>query len=263
MTEPGSSAFLSRFERFETVDSTQRIVREWLEAGTPEVAVATADEQTAGRGRLGRGWTAPPGRALLVSAGFRPSGLPLHQGWRLAATASLAMLDAAEDAAGLQDDTLWLKWPNDIVAVGRGRAAAKGGRGPGRDRRHRRHRHRRHRHQRRLGRPRLPGGPCTVDEQPPRGRQRPARSTATQLLDGYLARLEPRYEALRDGHFDAGAWTRRQRTTGQSVEVIVGDVLVHGRATGVDPDSGALLVAGTPMRPTSPSTPARSRRCVS
>jgi biotin-(acetyl-CoA carboxylase) ligase len=63
-----------------------------------------------------------------------------------------------------------------------------------------------------------------------------------QLLDGYLARLEPRYEALLGGRFDAGGWSGRQRTTGHAVEVTVGDVLVHGRATGVDPESGALLV---------------------
>ena len=61
-------------------------------------------------------------------------------------------------------------------------------------------------------------------------------------LDAYLDRLEPRYEALRAGHFDAGGWTRKQRTTNRSVEVIVGDVLVHGRARGVDPETGALLV---------------------
>ena len=62
------------------------------------------------------------------------------------------------------------------------------------------------------------------------------------LLDGWLARLEPRYEALRVGAFDAGAWTARQRTTGHRVEVEAGGELVAGRAVGVDPESGALLV---------------------
>src|SRR5262245_50772103 len=108
---------MTRVERFGSVDSTQRIVREWLDAGQDEVAIAVADEQTAGRGRQGRVWTAPPGAALLMSIGFRPTNLPLRHGWRLAATVSLAMLDAAEAAAGLADNALRLKWPNDIVAA--------------------------------------------------------------------------------------------------------------------------------------------------
>ncbi len=110
--------FISRLERFGSVESTQPIVRGWLDAGTPEVCLAVADEQTQGRGRLGRTWDAPPGAALLVSAGFRPIDLPAIHAWRLGATVALAMLDAAEDVAGLRDATLGLKWPNDIVADG-------------------------------------------------------------------------------------------------------------------------------------------------
>jgi biotin-(acetyl-CoA carboxylase) ligase len=62
------------------------------------------------------------------------------------------------------------------------------------------------------------------------------------LLDAWLARLEPRYEALRAGVFDAGAWTVRQRTTGNRVEVDAGGEVLAGIAAGVDPASGALLV---------------------
>jgi biotin-(acetyl-CoA carboxylase) ligase len=62
------------------------------------------------------------------------------------------------------------------------------------------------------------------------------------LLDGWLARLEPRYEALRGGQFDAGGWSTRQRTTGRRVEVDLGGSCVSGLATGVDPESGALLI---------------------
>lgn len=239
-----TSHFLSRLESFGRVDSTQRIVREWLEGAVPEVAVATADEQTAGRGRQGRGWTAPPGRALLVSAGFRPDGLPLRHGWRLAATAALAMLDAAEDAAGLQDDTLWLKWPNDIVAdgsdglprkiagvlgetVGDGArlASAVIGIGINVD---------------------WPATEFPSDLAPMMTSLREVangRPVAREaLLDGYLARLEPRYEALLAGSFDAGGWSRRQLTTGRSVEVATGMVTLDGRGVGVDPETGALLL---------------------
>jgi BirA family biotin operon repressor/biotin-[acetyl-CoA-carboxylase] ligase len=156
------------------------------------------------------------------------------------------MLDAAEDAAGLQDDTLWLKWPNDIVAVAQDGLLRKvagvlgestsGGDGD------------------RLETA-VVGIGINADWEardfPPdlAPMMTSLREVANgrpvdreQLLDGYLARLEPRYEALASGTFDAGGWTRRQRTTGSDVEVLVGDVLVYGRATGVDPGSGALLV---------------------
>ena len=63
--------FLARQERFPSVGSTNDVVRDWLAAGTPEVALAIADEQTAGRGRDGRRWVAPQGAALLLSLGFR------------------------------------------------------------------------------------------------------------------------------------------------------------------------------------------------
>ena len=66
-----------------------------------------------------------------------------------------------------------------------------------------------------------------------------------QLLDEFLARLEPRYETLRSGSFDGAAWSTRQVTTGQQVEVDVGGGrVVVGRAEGVDPESGALMVQG-------------------
>jgi BirA family biotin operon repressor/biotin-[acetyl-CoA-carboxylase] ligase len=248
-----SAAFLSRLERFPSVDSTQRVVRDWLEAGIPEVCVAVADEQTAGRGRQGRAWQAPPGNALLVSAGFRPAHLPLRHAWRLAAIAALAMLDAAENVAGLRDDTLWLKWPNDIVADGPGGALVKVA-GV-------------------LGETAAdgPAGASTATaiigiglnvDWPSASFPPDLRSAMTSLrelsgrpvdaagvLDGWLARLEPRYEALRAGHFDAGGWSRRQRTTGHSVEVDLGGTIVHGTATGVDPETGALLLDDRVRRP--------------
>ena len=94
------------------------MVRDWLEAGVPDVAIAVADVQRAGRGRRDRAWHAPAGQALLLSAGFRPAGLAARHAWRLGAIVGLAMLEAAEAVAGLSDGSVWLKWPNDIVAIG-------------------------------------------------------------------------------------------------------------------------------------------------
>ena len=65
-------AFVSRLERFDRVESTQAIVRGWLDAGTDEVCLAVADAQSDGRGRMDRIWQDKPGSSLMVSAGFRP-----------------------------------------------------------------------------------------------------------------------------------------------------------------------------------------------
>lgn len=109
------TSFIARQERFERIGSTNDAVRAWLAAGTPEVCLAVADEQTAGRGRAGRTWIAPPGAALLLSVGFRPTWLTAGYAWRLAAIVSLAMADTAEDVAGLRTGAVRLKWPNDLV----------------------------------------------------------------------------------------------------------------------------------------------------
>ena len=113
-SEPTISAF-SRLERFDAIGSTNDVVRRWMADGTPEVAVAVAREQTAGRGRGGRAWVSPPGASLMLSCGFRPTWLPPDRVWRLAAAVSLAMCDAAEEVAGLPEGAIRLKWPNDLV----------------------------------------------------------------------------------------------------------------------------------------------------
>ena len=113
----GGATLISRREHFPVVGSTNDVVAEWLAAGTPEICVATADVQSAGRGRYGRTWTAPAGAALLLSLGFTPTWLRPEHVWRLAAVVSVAMAEAAEIVAGLAVDTIRLKWPNDLVAM--------------------------------------------------------------------------------------------------------------------------------------------------
>jgi len=110
-----TTTFLSRSERFARVGSTNDVVREWLANGQPEVCLAVADEQSDGRGRNGRTWSAPPGAGLLLSGGFRPTWLAPERVWQLAATTSLAMATAIEEEAGLEFGSVMLKWPNDLV----------------------------------------------------------------------------------------------------------------------------------------------------
>jgi BirA family biotin operon repressor/biotin-[acetyl-CoA-carboxylase] ligase len=94
--------------RFDVIDSTNRYLLQCAADGARDGIVAVADEQTAGRGRLGRTWVAPPGSALLVSVLLRPT-LPPERVHLLTLATALAVIDAlpALDAR--------VKWPNDVV----------------------------------------------------------------------------------------------------------------------------------------------------
>lgn len=247
MTE---TPFYSRREWFALVGSTNDVVRGWLAEGTPEVCLAVADEQSAGRGREGRRWVAPAGAALLASAGFRPTYLAPDRAWRLAASVSLAMVDAAEEVAGLPEGTVRLKWPNDLVVEtddGVRKLGGVLGESDG------------------LGTadPRVVVGigvnadwaaadfPAELAADMTSLREasggRPIDREA--LFDAFADRLEPRVRALRDGRFDAAGWTGRQLTSGRLVRLEGPDGRSEVvRAAGVDPLSGALLVV-SPDRP--------------
>ena len=99
--------------RFEEVDSTNRLALELARAGEPEGLVLVADHQTAGRGRLGRTWVAPPGSSLLTSILLRPGpSLPPERAHLVVAAVALSAADAIEAATGVRPG---LKWPNDLV----------------------------------------------------------------------------------------------------------------------------------------------------
>ncbi len=83
-------------------DSTNQRARELAVAGAPHGTLVTARQQTSGRGRQGRSWSAPPGSSLLMSLLLRtpPTLLPL--------IAAVAVCDVVGPQAQI-------KWPNDIV----------------------------------------------------------------------------------------------------------------------------------------------------
>jgi BirA family biotin operon repressor/biotin-[acetyl-CoA-carboxylase] ligase len=87
-------------------DSTNERARELAARGAPHGTLISAGQQTAGRGRQGRTWSAPPGRALLCSLLLRdpPRLLPLAAGAAVAEVAGAGAL---------------IKWPNDILVDGR------------------------------------------------------------------------------------------------------------------------------------------------
>jgi BirA family biotin operon repressor/biotin-[acetyl-CoA-carboxylase] ligase len=114
MTDLGAPPFGSPHRHFASVGSTNTVARELAAAGAPHGTVITAAEQTAGRGRQGRSWTAPPGSALLYSAVLRPL-LPRHSVLPLAVP--LAVCEVAETLRpGIE---CRVKWPNDIHLDGR------------------------------------------------------------------------------------------------------------------------------------------------
>ena len=81
-------------------------------AGAPEGLVLAAEEQTAGRGRLGRTWLSPPRAALTFSVLLRPVGVPpVRRGW-LPLLAGVAAATAVRQVSGLD---VRLKWPNDLL----------------------------------------------------------------------------------------------------------------------------------------------------
>jgi BirA family biotin operon repressor/biotin-[acetyl-CoA-carboxylase] ligase len=97
---------------YRLTDSTNARARELAEGGAPGGLVVTAEEQTAGRGRQGRSWFAPPGSALLYSALLRPLGdRPL-----LPILVPVAVCEAGEAVAEV---SCGVKWPNDVWVDGR------------------------------------------------------------------------------------------------------------------------------------------------
>lgn len=114
---PRSAAVAPRLEVLASAGSTNDELRrrvqhepeEW-----PDGSVLVTDDQTAGRGRLGRSWTAPAGGSIAISLLVRADLPPTAIGW-LPLLAGLAMTRALRDLGV----PAALKWPNDVLVRGR------------------------------------------------------------------------------------------------------------------------------------------------
>lgn len=84
--------------------------------GWPHLSTIVTRDQTAGRGRLDRTWTAPAGSALAVSTLVRRDVEPALRGW-IPLLAGIAMADAV--AAQLPSHAVAVKWPNDVLVEDR------------------------------------------------------------------------------------------------------------------------------------------------
>lgn len=110
-----TTAWLGRaWRHLGSAGSTNDEAATWARAGAPAGAVVVADEQTRGRGRLGRRWHSPPGESLYLSVVLRPP-LPPHRVPPLTLAAGVAVAEALV-ASGVVPA---LKWPNDVLVDGK------------------------------------------------------------------------------------------------------------------------------------------------
>ena len=129
MTDPLPPEFASALDRvrpqlpplgrrvlfFHTTASTNDVALALAAQGDCEGTIVLADQQTAGRGRLGRAWHSPAGNGLYVSLVLRPARVP----GLLTLAAGVALAEAVEAVTALPPD---IKWPNDLL-VGRRKLA--------------------------------------------------------------------------------------------------------------------------------------------
>jgi BirA family biotin operon repressor/biotin-[acetyl-CoA-carboxylase] ligase len=217
---------------YPSLGSTNDLLKELAAQGTPEGTLVIADEQTAGKGRLGRKWLAPPGTSLLLSLLFRPELAP-NQAQRLTMICSLAIADAIEELTGL---SVGLKWPNDIFIRGKKaggiltESVTTGGRldcvvvGMG------------------LNvnldistLPELRGMATSLSQELGREVSRP------ELLWRILEGIEIRYKSLKRGESPHEEWAARLINLARQVQVTTPQGVLVGWAEGVDVD-GALIL---------------------
>ncbi|HYF76019.1 MAG TPA: biotin--[acetyl-CoA-carboxylase] ligase [Symbiobacteriaceae bacterium] len=230
-------AFGRRIEYRESVGSTNDLAKQMARAGAPEGLLVIADEQTAGKGRLGRAWTTPRGSAIAMSLVLRPELSPV-QAPRVTLVAAVAVAEAVREVTGLP---VGIKWPNDLQLQGRKFCGI------------------------------LTEMEAEIDRiafivcgmglnvnLPRESLPEEFRSSATSLMaelgapvsraalvQAVLARLETVYGELIAGRFDAvlDRWRALSITLGQPVRVlsVTGEATVEGVAEDVD-EEGALLV---------------------
>ena len=99
----------------EALDSTNNKAKKLAREGAVEGTLVIADQQTNGKGRLGRVWKSPAGAGIWMSLILRPNILPQYAS-QVTLIAGLNMCEAIQEMTGL---TASIKWPNDVVVNGK------------------------------------------------------------------------------------------------------------------------------------------------
>jgi BirA family transcriptional regulator, biotin operon repressor / biotin---[acetyl-CoA-carboxylase] ligase len=228
---------------FDQIGSTNSELMAEARLGGSEGMVAVTDSQTAGRGRLGRMWSARPGTSLLVSVLLRPQ-MSVNRLGLVVMTAALAAADGVARVAGFRPG---LKWPNDLVVADRKLAGVLAESAPG-------------------GGdvpvvvgiglnvsagafpPELAGAATTCEDEAGRPVDR------AELLVAFLEALETRYaglfsaggseQALADYRADSATLGRRVRVelANGAVEGLASQIAWNGQLVVVDDDGGHVAV---------------------
>ena len=106
---------LSGFRFFESIGSTNDEALTWASQDAGDLSIVLADEQTNGRGRLGRKWFTPAKTALALSLILRPTPNEIKYPARVTGLGALALTDAISKL-GLRPQ---IKWPNDVLINGK------------------------------------------------------------------------------------------------------------------------------------------------
>ncbi len=223
------------FHYFNQLDSTNAYARRLAEQGDPEGAVVIAEQQTQGRGRLGRSWVSPPHLNLYLSILLRPKLAPVHAP-QITLTAAVALADTV---ASFVPKPPAIKWPNDVLLDGKKLAGI------------------------------LTESSCAAERiefvilgigvnlnfpqelMPPGIRE---RATSVMAVTGHkvsreafarrlIQDLDRCYGILEESGFDAVAprWKARFELRGKRVRVEMADEVISGKAVEIDRD-GALIV---------------------
>ena len=115
LSENGIRCFLQsdphlRFKLFDTIPSTNTFLKAEAEQGAEEGLIAVAENQSAGKGRMGRAFASPNGSGIYMSMLIRPSEA-VSDATLITACAAVAVSDAIENVTGIP---VGIKWVNDL-----------------------------------------------------------------------------------------------------------------------------------------------------
>lgn len=230
---PPAKTFGRTVRAFDTIDSTNTAARACIQEGDAEGTIVTAEEQTAGKGRLGRSWQSAKGKNLTFSIILRPEFAPAQFGL-LSLLAGTAVCETLREEYGLDASC---KWPNDVLVGGKklcgilSEALHQSGSSPAV----------------------IVGIGVNVNESTfPAEIAQSATSIAIAtgaehdralLLSRLLGRMEYLYRTLSRGDSASiiARWTAHSSTIGREIRVTNAGALVAGTARGIAEDGGLIL----------------------